>query len=78
MVCSANAGPEVRNSIDAVHEARAAPERRRMCVAQRPVVHHVGSAAGEWLKRRRCGDESSFRTQNRCLETGKATQESLY
>ena len=71
MVCSANAGPEVRNSIDAVNEARAAPERCRMCLAQRPVVHKVGSAAGKGLQRRRCGDESPLRTQRRCLDNGQ-------
>ena len=71
MVCSANAGPEVRNSIDAVNEARAAPERCRMCIAQRPVVLNVGSAADKGLQRRRCWDESSFRTQTRCLDKGQ-------
>ena len=50
MVCSAMAGPEVRNSRDAVNEARVAPDRCRMCLAQRPVFQRVGSAAGTGLQ----------------------------
>ena len=47
MVCSAVAGPEVSSSMDAVKEANAAPDLCRRCLAQRPVFHRVGAAAGK-------------------------------
>ena len=45
MVCSAMAGPEVKNSRDAVKDARAVPDRCRMCLAHSPVFQTVGSAS---------------------------------
>ena len=44
MVCSALAGPEVRNINEAVNAARAVADRCRMWLAQRPVFHMLGSA----------------------------------
>ena len=49
IVCSAMAGPDVRTSTEAVKEARAAPDFRRMCWAQSPVFHSVGSAECCWV-----------------------------
>ena len=57
MVCSAMAGPEVKNSRDAVKDARAVPDRCRMCLAHSPVFQTVGSAAGKGMVGPRTRDE---------------------